>query len=85
MADWFVYMVRCTDDTLYTGVARDVVRRVAEHNGDDKLAARYTRARRPVALVYQEGCAVRAPAGKREHAIKQLTRPQKERLIIGSK
>ncbi|MEM7518379.1 MAG: GIY-YIG nuclease family protein, partial [Planctomycetota bacterium] len=46
MNDWFVYIVRCADDTFYTGVAKDVERRVAEHNGDGAPGARYTRARR---------------------------------------
>lgn len=78
---WYVYMVRCKDGTLYTGVARDVDRRVDEHNRDDRLAASYTRARRPVALVYQEPAPTRSAAGKREYAIKQLTRRQKEGLI----
>ena len=78
---WYIYMVRCKDGSLYTGVARDVERRVDEHNRDDRLAANYTRARRPVALVYQEPASTRSVAGKREYAIKQLTRRQKEVLI----
>lgn len=78
---WHVYMVRCADDTLYTGVARDVVRRVAEHNGIGRLGARYTRSRRPVKLVYREGASSRSAAGKREHQIKQLSRTAKLALI----
>ena len=81
MPDWYVYMVRCADASLYTGIATDVQRRVAEHNASDTLAARYTRARRPVQLVYEEVCASRAAAAQREYAIKQLTRAQKENLI----
>jgi putative endonuclease len=81
MSDWFVYIVRCADDTLYTGIAMDVVRRIDEHNLDDRLAAKYTRARRPVALVYEEKCASRSAAAKRESQIKKLSKTQKEQLI----
>lgn len=78
---WCVYIVRCADDTLYTGITRNAVRRVAEHNSSDVLAASYTRGRRPVTLVYQEPAPSRSAAGKREHRIKQMTRRQKEALI----
>ena len=81
MSDWFVYIVRCADDTLYTGIAMDVVRRIDEHNLDDRLAAKYTRARRPVALVYEEKYASRSAAAKRESQIKKLSKIQKEQLI----
>ena len=84
MADWYVYMVRCADDSLYTGVALDPGRRVEEHNHDDRLAARYTRARRPVTLVYHERVASRADAMSREYAIKQLARHEKEKLLGSS-
>ncbi len=82
MSDWFVYIVRCADYTLYTGIAMDVARRIDEHNLDDRLAAKYTRARRPVALVYEEKCASRSTAAKRESQIKKLSKPQKEALIL---
>ncbi len=78
---WHVYIVRCADDTLYSGVAIDVARRVAEHNGTGRRGARYTRARRPVRLVYQASAANRSVACKREYAIKQLSRRDKLRLI----
>lgn len=81
-AAWWVYMVRCSDDSLYTGVATDVLRRVAEHNHSDTLAAKYTRARRPVVLVYRESCSSRAEAGRREYAIKQMNRQAKEALCL---
>jgi putative endonuclease len=80
-AGWYVYILLCADGSLYTGIARDVARRVAEHNGSDLLAANYTRARRPVTLVYQEAADSRSAAGKREFQIKQLTRRQKQALI----
>ena len=81
MEDWFVYILRCNDGSLYTGVAKDVARRVEEHNSDNQRGAKYTRARRPVSLVYQEQVASRSAAGKREHEIKQLKKSVKEQLI----
>ena len=78
---WFVYIVRCADDTLYTGIAKDVARRVEEHNSNNLLAASYTRGRRPVALVYAEGVETRSAAARREYEIKRMTRVGKEELI----
>jgi putative endonuclease len=78
---WFVYMVRCADDTLYTGIAKDVARRVEEHNSDNALGANYTRARRPVALVYTQEVESRSAAAKREYEIKRLTRSGKDELL----
>lgn len=76
---WFVYMVRCADRSLYTGITTDLTRRLAEHNGP--RAARYTRSRQPVRLVYHERVPDRAQAARREWQIKQLQRPAKEALI----
>lgn len=81
---WWVYIVRCSDGSLYTGIARDVERRVQAHNGSDTLAARYTRARRPVVLVYREAVATRSEAGRREALIKRLPRAGKEALIASA-
>lgn len=78
---WFIYILRCADDTLYTGIAKDVARRVAEHNDSRRLAARYTRSRRPVELVYQESAKTRSAASRREYAIKRMTRRQKLSLV----
>ena len=78
---WFVYIVRCADDTLYTGIAKDVARRVEEHNSNDVLGASYTRGRRPVALVYTEAVETRSAAAKREYEIKQMTRQGKDELL----
>jgi len=79
---YYVYIVECADDTLYCGYTTDVTERVKTHNGKTKkVAAKYTKARRPVQLVYQESFATRSEAMKREAAIKQLTRPQKQQLI----
>jgi len=81
MTIWSVYIVRCVDDTLYTGIARNAARRVEEHNSNDLLAANYTRTRRPVALVYQEAAATRSAALKREYEIKQMSRQEKEAMF----
>lgn len=78
---WSVYIVRCADDSLYTGITIDVTRRINEHNNDNSKGARYTRARRPVELLYQENCQDRSAASQREHQIKSLSRPQKLALI----
>ena len=77
---WYVYVVKCSDGTFYTGVAKDVARRLDEHNSS-KLGAKYTRARRPVELVFSEESASRSDACKREAVIKGLTRDQKIGLI----
>jgi putative endonuclease len=81
MTLWSVYIVRCADGTLYTGIAIDVARRVEEHNSNNLLAASYTRARRPVVLAYQESAASRSAAAKREYQIKQMSRKQKQALV----
>jgi putative endonuclease len=78
---WHVYILRCADGTLYTGVAIDVTRRLAQHNGALANGARYTRSRRPVKLAYQEAAASRSAACKREYAIKQLARREKLALM----
>lgn len=85
MESWSVYIVHCADGSLYTGIATDVARRVEEHNASNLLAARYTRARRPVVLVYQEAVASRSAAGKREYELKQMSREEKEALAAGRK
>ena len=77
---YFVYILRCSDNTLYTGITTDLQRRIDEHNHSPK-GAKYTRNRRPVALAYSEGCPDKSSAAKREYAIKKLTRDEKERLI----
>jgi putative endonuclease len=78
---WFVYIVRCSDNSLYTGIAMDVIRRIDEHNKNDKSGAKYTRVRRPVKLVYQEEAASRSEAASREAALKKLTKREKEALV----
>jgi predicted GIY-YIG superfamily endonuclease len=76
---WFVYILRCADGTLYTGITNDLIRRCEQHNAG--TASRYTRSRLPVELVYQEAQGNRSVASKREFEIKALSRQQKESLI----
>lgn len=75
----FVYMVRCCDNTLYTGYAEDVEKRLDQHN--EGKASKYTRARLPVQLVYWEELPDRSSALRRELQIKQMNKSQKESLI----
>ncbi|PID47502.1 MAG: endonuclease [Proteobacteria bacterium] len=82
MKQWFVYMVRCVDGSLYTGITTDVVRRVAEHNSTGDLAAKYTRARQPVSLVYSEPMESHSTASQREYQLKRLSKKDKESLIL---
>ncbi len=83
MNDWFIYIVRCSDHSLYTGITRDIERRVHEHNFG-KRAAAYTRTRRPVKLVYLEEHHNRSSAAKREIAIKKMNKTAKELMVGGS-
>jgi putative endonuclease len=77
---WYVYMLHCSDGTLYTGVTTDLERRLREHNRGPR-GARYTRARRPVTLAYHEVAASRAAACRREWELRQLSRGQKQALV----
>lgn len=79
MNNWFVYIVRCSDGSLYTGITTDIDRRIHEHNTSNKASA-CTRARRPVSLVYREVVQTRSLASKREYQIKQLSRKEKLKL-----
>lgn len=80
---YFVYLVRCADETLYTGITTDLERRMNEHNGMDKNAkgAKYTATRRPVHLVYSQKFSNRSNASKEEYRIKKLSREEKKILI----
>ncbi|MCK5405134.1 MAG: GIY-YIG nuclease family protein [Desulfobulbaceae bacterium] len=77
---WYVYMVRCCDGTLYTGISTDLDRRIAEHNSE-KGGAKYTRPRRPVHLVYSEQIDSRSAATKREYCLRKLSASEKRELI----
>ncbi len=78
--NWYIYILRCADNSLYTGVTTDCERRLHEHNHSPR-GAKYTKARRPVKLTYQEAAANRSEAQRREAEIKRLSAPQKEALI----
>jgi len=79
---WTIYIVRCSDDSLYTGITNDLERRLQEHNDSStkSKSAKYTRARQPVTLAYQEKALNRATASRREYEIKQLSRSEKLKL-----
>ena len=76
----FVYMVRCSDATLYTGIAKDVDKRVSDHN-TSKVGAKYTKSRRPVKLVRHKKFKDRVTASKEEYRIKRIGKVKKEELI----
>ena len=77
---YHLYILKCADETLYTGITVDLERRVEEHNSS-KLGAKYTKARRPVELVYSKKFLNRSVASKEEAKIKALTRKEKQELI----
>jgi len=80
--NWQVYIILCTDNSLYTGITTDIERRMLQHA--TSRGAKYFRGRKPQQLVYLENCHTRSSASKREVAIKQLKRPGKEALIASA-
>lgn len=78
----YVYILRCKDNTFYTGYAMDIERRLEEHQ--QGIASKYTRGRTPVELVYLESLPTKSAAMQREFQIKKLTRQQKQRLIANN-
>ena len=79
--NWFLYMVRCADDTIYTGISIDVSARVTKHNSG--RGAKYTQTRLPVRLIYSESQPDRVSAMKREFEVKKWGRKRKEDLVKG--
>lgn len=77
---WYLYILRCGDGSLYTGITTDVEKRFQAHQSGK--GAKYTRGRGPLEIVYQEECGDHSQALKRELAIKALTRPEKEALLL---
>lgn len=75
---WYVYLLRCSDDTIYTGITNDLERRIKQHN--EGKGAKYTRGRGPVALIKFFECSTKSEALKLEWKIKQMTRDQKLNL-----
>lgn len=80
---WSVYIVRCSDGSLYTGVTTDLERRVHQHN-NTKKAAKYTRSKRPVVLVWESGLMTKSDAHKLEYYIKKLSKKKKENLVANN-
>ena len=76
---WYLYILRCKDDTLYTGITTDVEKRLEAHRSG--RGAKYTRGRAPLELVYRETCGSHSDALKREHQIKALSREDKQKLV----
>ena len=81
MARWFVYILRCNDGTLYTGIATDVARRFVEHREGGYRAARYLRGRGPLELSYQSRLGGRSLALRVEDRVKRLSKERKEELV----
>lgn len=81
----YIYLVRCSDDSLYCGWTTDLKRRIDAHNGHIPGGAKYTRGRRPVTLVYAESFHQKQEAQRKEYAIKRMTKTKKLRLIKGAK
>ncbi len=77
---WVLYILKCSDGTLYTGIAKDLQKRFQAHSSGK--GAKYTRTRRPLEIMYQENCKSRTQALVREYAVKSLSRKKKETLII---
>lgn len=80
--NWIVYILECSDQTLYTGITNDLTRRLAKHNAGQ--GAKYTKGRAPLKLVYSESCKDKSKALKREIQIKALSRAKKIALISGN-
>lgn len=82
--NWYIYIVKCADNSFYTGIAQNIVRRINEHNTSNSIGSKYIRNRRPVILVYKEVTHSKSLALKREAEIKRLSRKIKNQIINGS-
>ena len=80
-AQWWIYLVQCSDSSFYSGITTNLERRVRQHNGTLAGGARYTRARQPVVLVWSAPASNRSEAGQLEARLKRLTRDQKCHLV----
>ena len=81
MLDWYIYLIRCRDGSLYTGITTDVARRFAEHQGNNGTGAKYLRGRGPLMLVFQKKLGSRSLALGVESKVKKLSKARKEELI----
>ncbi len=79
--DWYLYMIRCRDGTLYTGITTDVPRRLEEHKGLGNKGAKYLRGRGPLSLVFNVKVGEKALALRMEHKVKRMTKVQKQKLV----
>lgn len=84
MSDWYLYMIRCRDGTLYTGISTDIDRRLAEHRGGGDAGSKYLRGRTPLTLLFQKKLGSRSLALKVEKRVKKLSKTKKENLIYVS-
>jgi putative endonuclease len=81
MSDWYLYLIRCRDDTLYTGISTDVDRRFAQHKSKGYAGSRYLKGRGPLSLVFKEKLGSKSLALKVEYRVKKMTIARKEKLI----
>ncbi len=81
MSDWFLYLIRCKDNSLYTGITTDVYRRFLEHQNDPIKGAKYLRGKGPLHLVFYKQVGTKSEASKEEYRIKKLPKDQKELLV----
>jgi len=84
MSDWYLYLIRCRDGTFYTGITTDVVRRLAEHQGEGNNGAKYVQSRRPLTLVMQKKLGSQGLALRVERKVKKLSKAHKEKLIVAN-
>lgn len=80
---WSVYLIRCSDRSLYTGISNDVAKRFAVHQSGSSQSSKYTRHRRPLQLVFTEEIGTKSAASRAEYEIKQLPKRTKELLVAG--
>lgn len=81
MSNWFVYLIRCNDNSLYTGITTDIERRFQEHQDKDNKGSKYLKGKGPLELVWQRKVKDRSEASKLEYAIRNLSKDKKEQLI----
>lgn len=83
MKTWFLYLIRCYDGSLYTGITTDVKRRFEEHQGNDGKGSKYLRGKAPLKLVLKKKIGSRSSALKAENKIKSMKKPKKEMIVTG--
>jgi putative endonuclease len=84
MSDWYLYLIRCRDGTLYTGISTDVDRRFNQHQSAGNAGSKYLKGKGPLSLVFQEKLGSRSLALKVERRVKSMSKARKEKLIDGS-